>query len=321
MATTTRALAFASRWFDDATVRRTFEPLIADWQREWQDAHPSHRRWISIRGLAAFVLAVIASSPQIARTAAPREVTNRIATRMTGIIAILVALLMIPPSVQFWLLWRADASWMRSATFLFTVPTVLAMAFPFAVMGGVDAIRRHDSLPRHVARASALKLALFAALFMLAYGGWVIPAASQVSVRVMNPPGMGAPLLGMRDLTTTELVFDPARATMFAPGTHLASRSASIQRELNGRASMIVMPMVLLWLRWRAYERTSSWPLTAWFAIPIAIAVVSTAVTSGAWLEREWHLWDGSRSWMPIVVFAMWGMLSSYGRRFLPART
>ena len=35
MRLTTRALAFASRWFDEATVHRTFEPLIADWQREW----------------------------------------------------------------------------------------------------------------------------------------------------------------------------------------------------------------------------------------------------------------------------------------------
>jgi hypothetical protein len=53
MAITTRALAFASRWFDEATVRRTFEPLIADWQREWQDASPSRRARVSLRGLAA----------------------------------------------------------------------------------------------------------------------------------------------------------------------------------------------------------------------------------------------------------------------------
>ena len=51
MALTTRALAFVSRWFDEATVRRTFEPLIADWQREWQDAPPARRRWVSLRGL------------------------------------------------------------------------------------------------------------------------------------------------------------------------------------------------------------------------------------------------------------------------------
>ena len=45
MAITNRALAFASRWFDEATVRRTFEPLIADWQREWHDASGARRPW------------------------------------------------------------------------------------------------------------------------------------------------------------------------------------------------------------------------------------------------------------------------------------
>ncbi len=34
MALASRALAFASRWFDPATVSSVFEPLIADWQRE-----------------------------------------------------------------------------------------------------------------------------------------------------------------------------------------------------------------------------------------------------------------------------------------------
>jgi hypothetical protein len=41
MPLTHRALEFASRWFDESTVRSTFEPLTADWQREWQDAPPS----------------------------------------------------------------------------------------------------------------------------------------------------------------------------------------------------------------------------------------------------------------------------------------
>ena len=73
MALTNRALAFVSRWFDAATVRRTFEPLIADWQREWQDAPPAQRWLVSLRGMRAFVLAVMVSSPQIILTSAPPE--------------------------------------------------------------------------------------------------------------------------------------------------------------------------------------------------------------------------------------------------------
>lgn len=321
MAITSRALAFASRWFDEATVRATFEPLIADWQRQWQDAPPSRRRWISLRGLGAFAVAVIVSSPEIARAAAPREVTNHIARRMTIVVAILVALLMIPPSIQLWSIWAAGSSWMRGAMFLFTIPSALALAFPLAVMGGVDVIRNYQSLPNNVARAAALKLAVCAALFMLVYGGWVIPAANQARLAVLNPPGMTSPLLGMPELTTTQLIFDPARATMFAQGFDLASRSASLLRELNGRAAVIALPLVLLWLRWRAYDTSRrGWPLTAWFAIPIVIGVLSTTTNFGGWLERDWQFWTGTRQWMPIVAFAMWGLVSSYGRRFLAAR-
>jgi hypothetical protein len=234
---------------------------------------------------------------------------------MLTIAAILSALLMIPPAIQLWSLWAAGASWARYMGFLLNVPTVLTMVFPFAVMGGVDAIRGHESLPGHVARAAALKLGVFAAILMLIYGGWVVPAANQATLRAMNPAGMAEPLRGIRDLTTTELVFDPARATMFAPGTYLASRSESIQRELNGRAAIICLPLVLLWLRWCAYHRPKhGWPLTAWFAIPIGIGVLSTATTFGGWLERDWQFWTGTRQWMPIVVFTTWGVVSAIFR-------
>ena len=100
MAITTRALAFASRWFDEATVRRTFEPLIADWQREWQDASRSRRARVSMRGLAAFLCAAIVSSPSCCRTHAPSAVTNRVAVRMTRFIALASILLMLPYLAQ-----------------------------------------------------------------------------------------------------------------------------------------------------------------------------------------------------------------------------
>ena len=87
MAITSRALVFAQKWFDAATVQRIFEPLIADWQREWQDASPTRRARVSIRGLAAFMCAVIVSGPSLLRTHAPRSVTNHVAVRMARFIA------------------------------------------------------------------------------------------------------------------------------------------------------------------------------------------------------------------------------------------
>ncbi len=70
-----RALSFASRWFDPATVHRTFEPLIADWQREWYESAPSRRPWVSIRAWAAFICSAAISSPGIIATPTPRSIS------------------------------------------------------------------------------------------------------------------------------------------------------------------------------------------------------------------------------------------------------
>jgi hypothetical protein len=55
-----RALAFASRWFDRATVRSTFEPLVADWQRELTDMRH--------RGRLPYAIAVVSGLWAFTRT-------------------------------------------------------------------------------------------------------------------------------------------------------------------------------------------------------------------------------------------------------------
>jgi hypothetical protein len=313
MATTSRALAFASRWFDEQTVHRVFEPLIADWQREWQQALPARRWRVSVRGLCAFVCAVVVSSPRLALTPAPPAVTRHVAVRMLKFVAILTPILMIPVVIEIGTWWMRDASWVRASLILFAVPSAITLAFPFAMAGAVDAIRRRG-LPAHVERAAALKLGAFALAFMMAYSGWIVPASSRAAGYSMNPPGMGAPLRGMRDLTTYELVVDPARATVFAPGAHLASQSISRQRELSQRAALVALPLVLLWLRWRALSRPgqrSPTPLAEIAGTTIAIATLFAASYGGARLERDWQMWAGSGSWLPVATFFTWGLMAS----------
>ena len=319
MALTNRALAFATRWFDDATVRRVFEPLIADWQREWLDAPSRRRAWITARASLAFICAVIVSSPRIALTPMPPAATRRIAVRMLKFIAIATAVLMIPPVIEIGSWAMRGASWVRGSLLLLAVPSAMMLAFPFAMAGAVDSLRR-QTLPGHVERAAVLKLGAFAVMFMLVYGGWVVPAASQAARIGMNPAGMGEPLRMMRDLTTYELVFDPARASVFEPGTYMASRSRSLKQELNQRAVFMALPIVLLWLRWRTLSQPRKrWlvPLPEIAATAIAIATLFAFSYVGATVEREWR-WSGGGAWLPIAAFAAWGFLSAYGRRFLP---
>ena len=322
MAITSRALAFASRWFDEATVRRVFEPLIADWQRQWLDAPSSRRGLIALYGLMAFACAVIISIPRIALTPSPDGLTNEIARRITTFTAVATAVLMIPVVIELTSWWMRDASWIRGALYLLALPSAITMAFPFAMTGAVDVIQRREMLP-HVGRAALLKLGGIALLFMLAYGGWVVPASGQAARNAMNPDGMGAPLLRVEDLTTSQLVFDPDRATVFAQGTYSASRSASIRHELNKRIVLIALPLVLLWMRWRAFAAPRSrWikPLPWMPATVITFAVFLGLFFLGFRLEKEFQLAPGIGCWLPIAAFAFWVTVTRYCRPILLAR-
>ena len=132
MAITTRALAFASRWFDEATVRRTFEPLIADWQREWLNAPPSHRAWVTIRGAAAFVSAVAMLSPRILSTRTPGAIFHRVVTRIMLFCVLIGGALGIPilrsPDTRW-----VDTPWLLTFVLL-ALPVGIVMAFPFAMV-------------------------------------------------------------------------------------------------------------------------------------------------------------------------------------------
>src|SRR5688572_774820 len=144
MAPGTRALAFATRWFDPAVVHRTFEPLIADWQREWQDAPPSRRARVSVRGLAAFVCACVVSSPAVLMTRAPKPVTDRVAIRMTRFIALGSLVLLTPVFMEL-----ADDG-RRGMLLLALLPSAFTTAFPLSLIGAADAVRRSQPLAPNV---------------------------------------------------------------------------------------------------------------------------------------------------------------------------
>ena len=96
MAPGTRALGFASRWFEPALVHRTFEPLIADWQREWYESAPSRRAWVSLRGCLAFLSAAAISTPSVVATPTPYLLIRRVTARIVVFCLIAADLLSIP---------------------------------------------------------------------------------------------------------------------------------------------------------------------------------------------------------------------------------
>ena len=320
MAITSRALAFASRWFDEATVRRTFEPLIADWQREWQDAMPSRRTGVSMHGLAAFVLAMIVSSPRIVLTPVPSRVTNRVAVRVARFTLLASALVFVPLSREM------DPNRVSGVLALFLLPGVIVLAFPFAMIGAVDTIRSEGQLSPQAARSTALKLAMLATTFMLVWGGWVLPAGNQAWRVAMNPHRAAAPARGVRELTTWELIAHPERVTAseHARGSGRSSndpsaRADGIRRELNSRASMIVLPVLLLWRRWSALNLESGrWfsPLPSWLATLAMVFGFLFFRFQDWFVEQILNLPAGAAAWLPLLILLAAGTVrASVGHR------
>jgi hypothetical protein len=321
MQATSRALAFASRWFDEATVHRTFEPLIADWQREWHDAAPSRRWRVSARGLWAFIVATLVSCPRIALTPTPSSVTNRVVTRVARFTLLATPLAIAPFIIDVQAPWRQEL-----LLALFLVPQAMIPFFPFSMVAAVDAIRCHEALPPHVERAAVMKLGVTAVLLMIVFHGWVMPAANQafrresfrVSVNqatmVGTPPAVGrGPARGAREMTTIELFVDPAWAHA-GETTNDGGRAATIRRELNTRASFAVLPVFFLWLRWRALDL----PRRRWSPLPVSVATVMIffcfflASSADRFIEDAWSLRPGTGRWVPFVVLMTVGFIEQW---------
>ena len=309
MAITSRALVFAQRWFDAGTVQRIFEPLIADWQREWQDASPSRRARVSLRGLAAFICAVIVSSPQIASTTAPSSVTNRVATR--------IALFTFPATALIIWPFVLDPGGLDVVRILLIVPHGMVLAFPFAMVAAVDAIRRHEPLPPQVQRAVVVKLGILAVLLMVCFHGWIVPAANQAWRVKTMPPGMSAPARGVRELTTMQLLTDPSHWHA-GERTNAGGRAAVIRRELNNRAHLAVLPVLLLWLRWGMLDRPRRrWysPLPSWLLTPIVFVAFFALNFMGVNFARSAAASAAVGVWLPTFVFLAVGLIARWWSR------
>ncbi len=306
MAPGSRLLATSSRWFDSQTVGRTLEPLVADWQREWQSAPTSRRPIIRLRGLAAFAVTLIVLSPRVVITRIPVALTTRIVVRIATFVSIAGLVLSIP------FFFDAGPLEQRALLLLFaTIPSGIVLAFPFAMFTAVDIIRRTQDLAPHVARAAALKLAVTSTLFMVILQGWVLPAANQQYRVLTTPAGVSAPLPRLRELTTSELLSDSA----FGSPAVRYSRAGAIRSELTNRAVLALMPPVFVWLRWMAHgarNRRRFWPLSTAIVTIIAVVGFFSSYWSGFLIQTAWGLTPGSGLWLPIVIATLIGVIQQW---------
>ena len=318
MAPGARALEFASRWFEPAIVHRTFEPLIADWQREWHDSKPSHRPWVSLRASAAFVCATVISSPAVLTTPTPRTISTSVARRIAVFCVIVGGALCIPMvgsisgrefDAPFW-----------PGVVLVAMPAALAIAFPFSMISAVDPIRHGAHIPPHVERAAALKLGLIAVLFMMSVGGLLAPLASQKWLELSTPSGWNIPQPRIQQLSTPALLTHPDRFTAIVPAWQY-SRANEIRRELVQRVVISAMPAIFIWLRWSTLSsprRRRWWPLPAALMTALVMMVYFVSLFAGFRLELALQLSPGAGRWLPVVIFGLWACAVSR-RHIAPA--
>ena len=270
----TRLLAIARAWCTPATVSSVFEPLVADWQREWLAAPRPSRPMVRARGAAAFIVTALCLAPQIAWTPLPGPLSRRVGTRLLLMAAVLAAT---HTAITY-------SNWQQAplplSAWLLRMPTVFTMFLPFALMAAVDAIRCYEPWPDHVQKRAAVKLLVIVTLWMVVGGGWLAPAMNHRWRNAVDSANAGqpvAPLAGVEELSTYELL---------TLGDHVHPLTAVVRpgergRELENRLSFALLPILLIWIRWRLLDAGS----TGWF-VPLPPSVIGAMAIVGVIFSR-----------------------------------
>jgi hypothetical protein len=263
----TRLMQFARRWFSPSTVSSVFEPLVADWQRQWNDATPAQRRWINARGFAAFATTTAMMAPRLVLASGTLRVRPLVlAACFWFATSILLALPFREPLNLLWLV----------------LPSTLTLMLPFAILPALDAMRRDGEEPTTADRRGALMLVIVAACGVAIGQGWVTPVANQYYRNETTSRMNGRPSVawkGVRERTTLDLIAGEG-STIPAPAR---------TRELTNRATLALLPAVLVWLRWRSLGRARhrSWPVVKSCLLAFGIfAAFVMVMAAGPPLER-----------------------------------
>ncbi|MFM8534383.1 MAG: hypothetical protein ACKOEC_12495 [Acidimicrobiia bacterium] len=317
MSATSRALAMASRWFDGATVDRVFAPLVADWQREWIEAPPSRQLWILARGVIAFAATFIMLAPRILTMSIPTKVWQSVFTRGLKCAAITCGLASIPLLLSL----GGTTAERRVLLTLYVMPSVLVFGVTIAAVFTVNSIRRGPAVA-HRERVAVAQLALACALFTFTFGGWVVPSFS-ARLRQETVGELPDSARGVRELTTRELILDPTSAAAYEPYTGGRDRGTRINEELHNRAYAVLLPVLLVWLRWQALAV----PRRGWLPLAPSAAAVANAVTITVLLLGMWQLGialelrSGVSNWLSAGTLVTWGLLAPLRRRVFAETT
>jgi hypothetical protein len=296
-----RLLGVAQLWFSPDVVATVFEPLIADWLHA-RLQRPAASRWRTDASWTAVFLSTFALSlPRaVFWTPAPPGTLRRPLIRVIASTAVISSVMLLPFLSEL----RTAAPLRLAELLLLMLPSIVAIAFPFALLSAVDAIRGKTA-PSPVERIATVQFAIAGVVVSALLSGWPLPAANE-QFRESVRGGAVAPISrAVRELSTYELVIHPARANS---AEHF-SEAGYVRRELHNRGMMALLPAVLVWIRWvfLAVRRRSSPTPTSGVTIAVMAAFFAFYFL-GINSERALNLQPGSGVWLPMAALVLVGI-------------
>ena len=297
----TRLLRFARQWFPPSTVSGVFEPLVADWQRQWNDAMPAQRGWVNAKGFAAFAVTIEVMTPRLAAEgAAFRARPLLLAGSFWLVTSALLTLPFVLDNMPLRLLWLL-------------LPASLTLMLPFSILPAIDAMRRDGDEPTAADRRGALVLVIVAVCGVAIGQGWLTPAANQYFRNEMMSQMNGRPTVaprGLREITTSELIAGERSSI-----PRLGGNTERV-RELNMRLSLALLPAVLAWLRWHSLSRLRkrSWPVVTSCLLALAATAAFIAMMPISPALEHIFLAPGLGPTLALALFALIARAAIWGR-------
>jgi hypothetical protein len=283
-----RLLRVANDWFDAATVARVFEPLVADWQREYLSAPVGRARvTCRVRGAFAFCSTFVSLSPR-ALASPLRIAVDGAAWLWLAVFSLLACVLQVPMFD-----WPSNLI-AQGCLVVWLAPSFLAAAVPFALVP-VGLRLAQSAGPEWARRRALVRCALVVTTAHCLALGWLVPAANQAwRVGTHDQDHDRRPLVrGPRELTAIELVsHDPAAASA------TATRKA-VRDERHNRASFALAPLALALLGWalgQVVRRAGAVKTLGWWLL------IGTAFLGLRAASVPWGLSLPVAMWLPIVA-------------------
>jgi hypothetical protein len=262
-----RLLSLARRWFDEATVVRVFEPLLADWQRECAGLTGRRRVACWLQGLTAFATAFVLTLTRKPQHPPPAGLDLR-TWRVAGAFTACGTLMLLLPWVSQIFV---EGRWVPRVDLV--VPSALVLAVPMAMVPAIMLILTDGRWHPADARLSVVRFSVMSTLLVLVLGGWLVPTANQqwrVAVSARHGYYDNQPVLrGTRELTLSELAAAETPMDLLDPHHR--------DREFHTRLIIITAPIVMTILAFgvarrprRSVARAAAWWLVApiiWYAI------------------------------------------------------